>query len=210
MSDLGLSGLSDDQLLQLLRELLAEITCRDPAVKAAAQAAALDADERVKITRESAEREAAILRAKERERIAKVAAEQVRAANAESQSATDKQAVAQAAAAAAESVRRKQTDDMSWLKQASELLGLLPQDICLVEVPGARVVINKGCDRYSREHIVDWNRKTGEIKARAKYVGIKPELAALCAAWKQSVSSDKEYHYIAGDNFDWSKEAGHV
>ncbi len=80
MEGLDLSALTDDQLVELYRLVITEVSQRDPAVRAAAQAALLTETERVNIRRAAAEAEAARLREAERQRIELQAKAEVRAA----------------------------------------------------------------------------------------------------------------------------------
>lgn len=72
------SGLTDDQLVALFRELCQEAARRNPAVQAAMHEAGLDEAEKTRIYANAAEKEAERLRQEEAARVAAQAAEQVR------------------------------------------------------------------------------------------------------------------------------------
>lgn len=80
--DLDLSGLTDDQLVQMARLVAVEIGRRTGAVRTAAEAAVLDETEKARVWRDATEEQSAILRDAERRRIREEAAAAVRAAEA--------------------------------------------------------------------------------------------------------------------------------
>ncbi|WP_420961090.1 hypothetical protein [Brucella sp. IR073] len=76
---LGLSALTDDQLVEMARHVAVELGKRHYDVMAAAQAAILSEHDKAKLALEAAEKEAARLRKEEAERVAREAADKVRA-----------------------------------------------------------------------------------------------------------------------------------
>jgi hypothetical protein len=79
MGTIDFSGLTDDQLVELVHAACAEAVERGSAVEAAARAAMLSQAERAEILRNAAEREAERIREEERRRLERQAAEAVRA-----------------------------------------------------------------------------------------------------------------------------------
>ena len=77
-SILDFSALSDDQLVELVREALAECVLRGSAVEAAVRQAGLDEAQKARVAAAAARREAERLKAEEERRIATEAAEKVR------------------------------------------------------------------------------------------------------------------------------------
>jgi len=77
---MNFDGLSDDQLVALIRAACAEAVRRGEAVKAAAENAALSEAEKAQAARDAARSETERLRRKETERLAAVAAQKVRSA----------------------------------------------------------------------------------------------------------------------------------
>jgi|SRR5579884_4023728 len=101
MSGLDFNGLTDDQLVELVREACREAVRRNPAVEAAARAAVLDEGAKARIAADAARREAERLAREEAERIAREATERVR-----------RQQAAQRDDAEADKVRK------SWIEKA--------------------------------------------------------------------------------------------
>jgi hypothetical protein len=206
---LDFSGLSDDQLLNLIRAALREVSSRDPSLSAAARSAMLDEAERARIMADAGEREAAKLRALERERVAREAAAQVREANA----ARTQQTTQAAAAAAAEAARAAQVASEArgkdLLRRAAELVGKKPDGISVLLLDtqyGRRVLINEGgAANYTREHLSDWTLGSGAIKTVRGLVKNKAALAAYSAeiAARYTGRTLK----IFGDNYDWTGNA---
>jgi hypothetical protein len=208
MTGLDFTALTDDQLIELIRAALAEAGARGQATVAAAQETWIDEAEKVKIAREAADREAAKFRALERERIAREAAEKVKRDHESRNGQAAKDAARKAALDAAAEARAKESERRQWLIRAASLVDCDPRGICLLYVStnyGWRVLINKGCNRYSREHLVDWRAKTGEIKTVRKLIGRKPQLIELCAELRATYQPIGEQSFC-GDDFDWSDQ----
>lgn len=205
MDALDFTGLTDDQLLGLIRAALREVSSRDPSLSAAARDAMLDEAERARVATEATDREAAKLRAQERERVAREAAATVRAQHAE-QTRQDTAAQAQAAAEAARTAAiRAEEASKSWLTRFAALVGKRPADISLLLINtnyGRRVLVNEGAERYAREHLSDWSVTSGQIKTPRHLVRAKPDLAALSAEFAAK-QGNKAIECI-GANYDWT------
>lgn len=211
MSALDFSALTDDQLLELLRAACQAAASRNPAVARAAEAIVLDEAERARIAAAASEHEAAALRAAERERIAKEAREKVRAeAEALDAARRANDAARQTAAnvakgrEAAEAERHRAERNKEWLRRAATLVDAEPQKISLLYADtqyGARVLINEGFDRYSRDHLADYNTGKAATKTPQALVKRKPEIAALCAEF---AATFKLGSTMRGCDYDWS------
>lgn len=205
MDDLGLTDLTDDQLIALLRAVMAEAGRRHAAVAAASQEAYLDEAERARIAKEAAKREAAKLRAAERERVAKEAAEAVRQRVAKEAVEAGRDKARQASAAAAAEERQRQAEAKEWLQRAASLVDREPGEISLIWVHtrfGSRILINEGCDRYAREHLVDYRAKDKTIKTTRALVQRKPDLIALCVEF--AARHDGRETILCGADYTWT------
>lgn len=204
---LDFSGLSDDQLVELVREACQEAVRRNPAVEAATRQVMIDEAERARVAREAATAETAVLRARERERIAREAAEQVRRADEEANRAR-RQAEAEAEAdRAREAAEASQRAAMSWLRRAAEAAnGRKPSSISLLKIKtnyGNRVLLNPGSDRYQRDHLADYNIDRKSISTTKDLVKCKPALAALLAEFAALHPGNI---HIAGADYPWRED----
>lgn len=204
MDTLDFSALSDDQIVTLIRAALREVADRSPGCQDAAKAAVLDEAERVRIIQNATEQEMAALRASERERIAKAARDRVRAEQEERElqlrTAQAKAKAAQAAAASRASGERGR----AWLTRAAGLVSQSPAGITLLVTNtkfGRRVLINEGADRYSHEHLVDYNTATLRISTTRALVAVKPRLVEFCAEFAAFYTRDLA---LIGAEQDWS------
>ncbi len=212
MTSLDFSHLSDDQLISLIREALRECVARNPSVKAAAQSAFLDEQEKARIATAAAEAEAARLRALERERISKEATEKVRRATEDQrQEATAREAelakiqAAEEGKKAATAAAAKEQEDKSWFRRAASLVDREPSKITICWLRtnyGCRVLINEGSDsQYAPKHLVDWNRDSSEIKTVRDLVGRKPELIAFCAEF--AAAANGKARFLKACDYSW-------
>jgi hypothetical protein len=217
VAELDLGGLSDDQLLGLLRAVLQEAVRRHPGVSAAAHAAVLDEEEKARIFMEASEKEARIARARERERIAAEAQARVRAeqaaANAEAEArreqaireAKEKEAEIKARANAerivAEATREiaraeaRESNHRDLLLRASALVDLPPGNICLV-VYKENVYINEGSDRYEKDHLASFRGL--KLSTKQSLISRKPGLLSLCAELRATYT---DVEILGSDHF---------
>jgi len=200
--DVDLTGLSDDQLIGLLKAGLYEARRRNPGVYAAAEGAMLEETEKVQIQNAAAERESAKLRALERERVAREAEEQVRAEFEANQCEAHRKTQREAVDKAARKMAEKDACEKGWLTRAAELTERKPENISIVVANtsyGRRVMINDGNDRYARTHIVDYYPEKETIKIERGLTSKKIELTVLCAElhehWKQCMLSGSDYQW---------------
>jgi hypothetical protein len=228
MDPLDFSGLTDDQLVGLIRAALRECVARGDAVRAAAQAATVDEAERAQVAREAADREAAKIRARERERIAREAAEAVRRRH-EAQEAESRRAEsireaearrlreAEEARRKAEEARRQAAEAVriagerealrkGWLARAAALTGRAPAEILISRAHtrhGWRVLVNEGSDPYAEKHLVDYYPGTAVISTTRALVGRKRDLIAFCAEfWAMNPEVETVYY---GSEFTWEE-----
>lgn len=149
-----LSILTDDQLVELARLVIDEALSRSAATAAHTEHLMLAARERAATLRAGSELQARAARAAERARAAAegaaVLAEQRRVAEA---------AAAQAAAAQArEAEARRVAENRRILEEAAALLNKRPEEISVWAISGGRrLLINKGYDRFQREHLADYD-----------------------------------------------------
>jgi hypothetical protein len=149
----------------------------------------LDEGEKAQLAAAAAKAEVARLRALERERIVKEARERVARDAREQQSKADAEAGQRAAQEAVRKERDKERLLCAWLRRAAALVGHKPEEltICCLKNDsryggGTRILINSGGDsRYAREHLVDWNSGSNQIKTSRSLVGKKLELIGFCA-----------------------------
>jgi hypothetical protein len=203
--DLDFSGLTNDQLIELVRACCHEAMRRDPATGAAMRGMMLDEQEKMRIIRNAAESEAAAIRARERERLATETAERVRAENAAKTAATRQRDAEAAGLRAAEKAHSEERTAIQWLSRFAALVDRRPSDICIVIAStkyGRRVLVNPGRDRYSCDHLVDYNMSTREIRTVRALIKRKPDLAALCAQIAAMHPSGSLA--IIGADYDWS------
>lgn len=190
--DLDLTGLTDDQLVELIRQACRETASRTPVVRLAAEAAIIDESERLTIQREAAAREAAKLRAQERERLANAAAAAVRAAaaannaveEARNAEANAKIIAANAAKLAAEATAQRYRLAV-WADKWREIIGW-ERDFCIVIADtryGRRLLVNADHKPYDHRHLVDWLINTTTIKTSLAHVSQKPEIIKLAAEY---------------------------
>ena len=219
MDRLDFSGLTDDQLVELARACCLEAARRSPAAEAAMRSMMIDEAERIRIAKAAVETEIAAARARERERIAQEAAARVRAGEAarraeeDARYAQERQASAAAAAAkaAAEAKAKaaaKAAERMAWLRRFADHLGLDPANIIVGLTRtkfGYRVLVNEGDDRFARNHLLDYNVETGEIRTVQAYVKRKPDFAALAAEFATTYTPYDVW--MCGANYDWSATA---
>ena len=203
MDTLDFSGLSDDQLVALAQAVCAEAISRNPAVRAAVHTVLIDEAERIRIAKSAGEAEAAAMRAAERERIARAAAAEVRAAE-EARTADARRAAAAAqVASAVEAAELQQHEDMAWLRTAAALVGRPAGEISLLYLSsqyGLRVIVNAGDDRYARDHLVDYNCGTREIKTTKSLIKAKPGLIKFAIEF---AAASKTGRFAAGSSYHW-------
>ena len=212
MDGLDFSGLTDDQLVELARACCLEAARRSPAAEAAMRSMMIDEAERIRIAKAAAETEFAAARARERDRIAQEAAARVRAEE-DARYAQERQASAAAAAplAAAEAKAKaaaKAAERMTWLRRFADHLGLDPANIIVGLTRtkfGYRVLVNEGDDRFARNHLLDYNVESGEIRMVQAYVKRKPDFAALAAEFATTYTPYDVW--MCGANYDWSATA---
>jgi hypothetical protein len=202
--DLDLSHLTDDQLVELARLCCQEAVRRGDHTGAAMHAMMIDEAERARIARTAAENEAAAIRARERARIAEEAAARVRAEDAARNAAARQQAAKEAAERAAAKAASNVAAERKWLSVFADLVGRKPAEISIVLADtryGRRLMVNKGFNRYSSDHLVDHNLGTGSTKTTRELIRRKPEIAGQAAAI--GALHPKGELFISGDNHDW-------
>ena len=220
--NLDFSNLSDDQLVELVRQLAQECASRNPAVANASRSALLDEAEKARIRSEASEREAARLRAIERERIAKEAAEEVRRATESQRSAEEterrrakeqsaRESARKTAEAAVREVAEREAEEAAWLKEIAALTDQEPTSISINYFKsryGVRVIVNPSCDKYDDSHLVDWNAEENKIKTSRSLMSRKPELIGFCARFRERYRKPKGpgSQFLAGCNYDFGKE----
>jgi hypothetical protein len=178
---IDLSSLSDDQLIELARLVIAEGLSRHPTMASATEQVLLDASEQLRIARMSEDSQIKIARALERERIANAASAAQREAN--------QQAAARAAAEAAEIAANRERArieveveaERALLTEAAHLLGKNPRDLNIVRLGDrGRLIINPGHDRFTRDHLVDWTTNGKLYVARGASTS-RADIAAFAA-----------------------------
>lgn len=203
MDGLDFSSLTDDQLVELARLCCVEAVRRNPAVSAAMSSMMLDEAERVRVAKAAMEGEAAAMRARERERIAREAAAAVRAAEEARTAEARRKAGADAVARERQAAEQQQFAEMAVLRQASALVGRSVSDISLLYVEtrfGRRVMINVGADRYSRDHMMDYNCVSREIRTTQALVKRKPDLIAFAIEF---AAAGKVGRHLVGSAYPW-------
>lgn len=184
MDGLDLSGLSDDQLVELARACCIEAVRRNPEVEAALKDMMLTEAEKVRVAKMSTNAEAAAARARERERIAKAAIEAVRAQERKEQAARAAEQAARAAEAAKTAAAAKVAKDLALLDAAALLVDRKRSEISILYVQtgrGQMVYVNEGGYRYTRTHLLAFNAGSGAISTVAALVKSKPDLIEFCA-----------------------------
>ena len=159
---LDFSTLSDDQLLQLLRELVAACEGRNLGVQEAARQIGIDAQERRQIADAAAEREFAAARARERQRVAeeaaRIAREQVEAEN-EKLNAIRAQ---ESGRAVAEAAAKRNVISQRLIDEADALLECNHSVLTIMILKDRdsglpRLLINSGKGaRYAKTHRIDY------------------------------------------------------
>lgn len=203
MSILDFSGLTDDQLVELVRACCKEAVRRSPAAYAAVERMMLDEAEKLRVAQTATAAEAAAARARERERIANeaVAAERARQ---EAAAAGDRAAAAQLAAQReAEAGRRRMQAEMELVGRAAAGVGRRPAEISILHIKtryGRRVLINLGADRFAHDHLVDYNIDTKAITTKRDLIGRKPALIQLAAEIAASYPLDT---FLNGSSYPW-------
>jgi hypothetical protein len=203
MDGLDLSGLSDDQLVELARACCLEAVRRNPAVAEAMRDAMLSEAEKARIAETATYAELAAARARERERIALEAAARVKAKEHAATAARIAEQAKEKARQAKEKALAVMHRDIALLRQAGELVGRRPATLSLLYVltkHGRQVYINPSSDRYTHDHLCAFNIKTGEIRSTAALVKHKPALAEFCASLTEHVPLDT---HIVGRNYEW-------
>jgi len=203
MVDLDLSGLTDDQLVELVRACCRDAVRRNPAIAEAARDVMLDEAEKARIAAAASEAERAAMRARERERIAREAADRARAEEEARQAPARAEAARRKAQALADQAEAIRARDMAWLRAAAELVGRHPSKIALLKAHtrhGLRVFINPNGYRYTREHLFDFNVGTGAIQSVAALVKNKPDAVQLLARLATELPLDA---FIAGNEYPW-------
>jgi hypothetical protein len=148
--------------------------------------------ERLKIAQTATEIEIRAMRAREREAAAKEAAKAVR--------------VAEAQRVAEESQRRAQKRDelsIAVLEQAARLVDRPPASISLLHFDGRhgrRFCINAGHNRFSTDHLADYNLGTATIKLKADLVKKRRDLIAACASIAASLPVNS---FVSGADYNW-------
>lgn len=202
--DLDFTNVTDDQLIELVRQCCLEAARRgDSAVAEALKATMLSEAERVRVARSASEAEIAALRAQERERIAQEARDKARAEHEAAQEpARRAQARAEAEAAAAKAKKELEAAGY-WLRRFAELVDREPSTICITIAStkyGRRVLINRGSDLFAREHLIDYNMSTYACKTIRALIKRKPDIVSASAelglTFPQGVS-------FVGTDYDW-------
>lgn len=200
---LDFSGLTDDQLVELVREACHEAIRRNPGLRAAVENVMLDEAEKARVAKEATERAAAAMRARERERIAAEAAAAVRE-KAERESAPERARRAmEEGRKAAEAARAAEASGMNWLRRAAILVNRRPSEISILYVStkfGTRAMINIGAERHTRDHLADYNSETKVIKTPKELIKAKPALASLMAEF---TCHYRPTTHITGEQFEW-------
>lgn len=184
MDGLDLSGLTDDQLIDLARACCVEAIRRNPEVESAMRDMMLTEAEKVRIARMSTDAEMAAARARERERIAMEAIERVRAQERAEQAARAAAQADQAAERARAAAASRLRIEIDLLDAAASLVDRHRPGISILHVQTSRgrmVYINEGGYRYTREHLVAFNASDGSISTVAALVKSKPALIEYCA-----------------------------
>ena len=203
MSSLDFSALTDDQLVELVRECCREAVRRSPAAAAAIERMMLDEAEKVRVAEAATATEAAAARARERARIAIEAAAAERARQ-DAASAADRAAVARRAAAReAEAAQRRLAAEMDLVRRVASEVGRKPSEISILHIQtrfGRRVLINEGGERFARDHLVDYNADTRQISTGAKLVTKKPDLIRIAAEIATHCAIDT---FLVGSGYPW-------
>lgn len=206
MSALDLSALTDDQLVELGRACCEEAVRRHPAMREAMHNMMLSEAERMKVAQAASEAEAAAARARERIRISQEAIAKVRAEEASRTEAERARQAQNAAMRARQAAERIQHRDMALLRHAADLSGYAPCQLTFVHCHtrrGQRIFVNLGADRFSREHLAEYDVRSSTIKTTASLVKSKPDLIALCANLAAVLPLDT---HICGQDYAWPTE----
>lgn len=196
MSDIDLSGLSDDQLVALARACCIEAIRRGAVTQDVVQDMMLTEAERARVLRNATNIEIAAVRAREREQLALDAAEKVRI---EAAKAAAAQAMERAAARAAET----EMMERDILRQAAAACGLSPREISVLQITGhygRRVLINQGSRQYARDHLVDFDVKSERIKTVKRLMAAKKVLIPICAAIAAALPIGA---FLDGASYNW-------
>ena len=197
MSELDFSGLTDDQLVELARACCMEAIRRNPAAAQAMQDMMIGEAERARIAKSASAAEIRAARARERERIAKQAREQAQHEEALRTAEAKRQAAMQAQ-------QRLRERDMALLREVAGLLDTDPARLSILHLQsayGQRLLVNEGSDRYARQHLIDYQVRTGEIKVKRGLAKQRAALAAFAAAAAAQLKLDE---FVAGNSYDWS------
>jgi hypothetical protein len=205
MDTLDLSVLTDDQIITLMRAAMREAAGRMPACQSAMREAMLDEAERARVAAAATEAEMAAIRARERQRIAEEAAAAVRAQHAEREAAIARQR--QTAAADAARARQQQIDarTRAWLIKASALVDHPAADLSIVIADtryGRRAMINRGDNRYTKDHLADFSLADGTIRTKPALVKRKADLAAFFG--ELTASNPSGTYHLCGSRCDWT------
>jgi hypothetical protein len=177
---LDFSGLTDDQLIALIREALQEAASRTLACKTAAQTVLFDEAEKARIAQEAVAQEAERIRREEAERIAREAAEAAR-----------RRLEAEQSRAQADKQKAIWEEKDRIAERFQELLGL-PYAVTLqVWTKGVysttrkdkRIYVSAGKDHSDEvEYYHEGNAKQrpGSIKVLKKHKEREPEIKAAC------------------------------
>lgn len=201
---LDFSALSDEQLLQMLVGIMREASSRQPEVTQAARDAMFSEIERHRVMQSAGADELRALRAREREQAAAAARDQARALYDERRAGEIERVAREQAAAAKRSAAAREAASRALLVSAGSLADHSAAEISIVyaDTPyGRRVLINRGMDRYSRDHLADYNCDRDRISTKRALIPAKNDLAALCR--EVSRIAQPPLH-IRGDQFDWS------
>lgn len=201
---LDFSGITDDQLVELVRACCKEALQRNPGISQAVHDVLIDEREKARIIQTATEAEIAAMRAKERQRIAEEAVRRVREqADAQTTEARRKAAAEKAAAAAEKEIARA-NERKNWLSRFANLTGQSAASISVWIAStnyGKRVLVNEGANQFARDHLADYNISTGIIKTSKALVRAKPALVALCVEFSTLYSTGG----LCGADFDWSE-----
>lgn len=193
MDGLDLSGLTDDQLVELARLVIDEALRRNSATAAATEDHLLSAAEQLRIRHAAQTLDVRAARALERERLTIEARAAARIKEDEARAAME----AKKAAAERARVAKQNAELRAIIEKMAALTGCDPSILTLVKLLTNdirnRMIVKDGPD-FSAPRLVDWT-DGGTIKTCRAAVKHKPELAELCAkAWRmmkvKSISGD--------------------
>lgn len=203
MSGLDFSALTDDQLVELVRECCREAVRRSPAASAAIERMMLDEAEKVRVAQAATATEAAAARARERMRIATEAAAAERARQDAAAAGERAAAARRAAEREAEAAQRRLAAEMALLRRVASEIGRQPAEISILHIRtryGRRVMVNAGSDRFTRDHLVDYNADTRQISTKASLVTKKPDVIRIAAEIATHCAIDT---FLVGASYPW-------